>query len=48
MNQGLEYFHQLKKSGKPVIAIDPIRSETIEFFGDNAPGSHRIWAPTWH
>lgn len=32
----LEYFHQLKKSGKPVIAIDPIRSETIEFFGDNA------------
>jgi trimethylamine-N-oxide reductase (cytochrome c) len=24
--QGLEYFHQLKKSGKPVIAIDPIRS----------------------
>lgn len=34
--QGLEYFHQLKKSGKPVIAIDPIRSETIEFFGDNA------------
>ena len=34
--QGLEYFHQLKKSGKPVIAIDPIRSETIEFFDDNA------------
>lgn len=34
--QGLEYFHQLKKSGKPVIAIDPICSETIEFFGDNA------------
>lgn len=34
--QGLEYFHQLKKSGKPVIAIDPIRSETIDFFGDNA------------
>ncbi len=33
--QGLEYFHQLKKSGKPVIAIDPIRTETIEFFGDN-------------
>ncbi len=34
--QGLEYFHQLKKSGKPVIAINTIRSETIEFFGDNA------------
>ncbi len=33
--QGLEYFHQLKKSGKPVIAIDPIRSETIDFFGDD-------------
>lgn len=33
---GLEFFHQLKKSGKTVIAIDPIRSETIEFFGDNA------------
>lgn len=34
--QGLEFFHQLKKSGKTVIAIDPIRSETIDFFGDNA------------
>lgn len=34
--QGLEYFHLLKKSGKSVIAIDPMRSETIEFFGDNA------------
>ncbi|ENV6073215.1 molybdopterin guanine dinucleotide-containing S/N-oxide reductase, partial [Vibrio parahaemolyticus] len=33
---GLEFFHQLKKSGKTVIAIDPIRSETIEFFGENA------------
>ena len=33
--QGLEYFHQLKKSGKPVIAIDPIRSETIEFFEEH-------------
>ncbi len=32
---GLEFFHQLKKSGKTVIAIDPMRSETIEFFGDN-------------
>ncbi|OKT06262.1 hypothetical protein ACN55_16040 [Escherichia coli] len=26
--QGLEYFHQLKKSGKPVIAIDPILTGT--------------------
>ena len=34
--QGLEYFNLLKKSGKTVIAIDPMRSETIEFFGDNA------------
>ncbi|MGD8171740.1 molybdopterin guanine dinucleotide-containing S/N-oxide reductase [Vibrio sp. TRT 21S02] len=34
--KGLEFFHELKKSGKTVIAIDPIRSETIEFFGDNA------------
>ncbi|NAZ46382.1 molybdopterin guanine dinucleotide-containing S/N-oxide reductase [Vibrio toranzoniae] len=33
---GLEFFHQLNKSGKTVIAIDPMRSETIEFFGDNA------------
>ncbi|MEZ8737060.1 MULTISPECIES: molybdopterin guanine dinucleotide-containing S/N-oxide reductase [unclassified Vibrio] len=33
---GLEFFHQLKTSGKTVIAIDPMRSETIEFFGDNA------------
>ncbi|ODC03473.1 trimethylamine N-oxide reductase I catalytic subunit [Terasakiispira papahanaumokuakeensis] len=31
---GLEFFHDLKKSGKRVIAIDPIRSETVEFFGD--------------
>ena len=34
--QGLEFFHQLKKSGKTVIAIDPIRSETIDFFGEHA------------
>lgn len=34
--QGLEFFHQLKKSGKQVIIIDPMRSETAEFFGDNA------------
>lgn len=32
--QGLEYFNQLKASGKTVIAIDPMRSETIGFFGD--------------
>lgn len=34
--QGIEFFNQLKSSGKKVIAIDPMRSETIEFFGDNA------------
>lgn len=34
--QGLEFFHQLKKSGKTVIIIDPMRSETAEFFGDKA------------
>ncbi len=33
---GLEFFHQLKQSGKTIIAIDPILSETIEFFGENA------------
>ncbi len=31
---GLEFFHQLKKSGKTIIAIDPMRSETVEFFED--------------
>ncbi|RJT26243.1 trimethylamine-N-oxide reductase 2 [Buttiauxella izardii] len=34
--QGLEYFNQLKASGKTVIAIDPMRSETIDFFGEKA------------
>lgn len=34
--QGLEFFNKLKASGKTVIAIDPMRSETIEFFGDKA------------
>lgn len=33
---GLEFFDQLKQPGKAIIAIDPIRSETIEFFGENA------------
>ena len=33
---GLEFFNKLKKSGKKIIAIDPMRSETIQFFGDNA------------
>ena len=33
---GLEFFNQLKSSKKTIIAIDPMRSETIEFFGDQA------------
>lgn len=34
--QGLEFFHQLKKSKKTVIIIDPMRSETADFFAENA------------
>lgn len=34
--QGIEFFNQLKSSGKTIIAIDPMRSETIEFYGDQA------------
>ncbi|WP_237360750.1 molybdopterin guanine dinucleotide-containing S/N-oxide reductase [Vibrio marisflavi] len=33
---GLEFFHQLEKSGKTIIVIDPMKSETAEFFGDKA------------
>lgn len=33
---GREFFNTLKTSGKKIIAIDPMRSETIEFFGDKA------------
>ncbi len=31
---GIEFFKKLKNSGKAIIAIDPMRSETIEFFGE--------------
>lgn len=31
----LEFHNKLKASGKKIIAIDPMRSETIEFYGDN-------------
>ncbi|MGB2079451.1 MAG: molybdopterin-dependent oxidoreductase, partial [Vibrio sp.] len=34
--QGLEFFHQLKNSGKQIIVIDPMRSETAQFYGDKA------------
>ncbi|MFQ3230044.1 molybdopterin guanine dinucleotide-containing S/N-oxide reductase [Reinekea sp.] len=33
---GREFFNSLKNSGKKIIAIDPMRSETIEFFGNKA------------
>lgn len=32
--QGLPYFEQLRQSGKRLICIDPMRSETVDFFGD--------------
>lgn len=34
--QGLEYFKKLKESGKKIIIIDPIKSNTIEYFGNTA------------
>ncbi|HDG1695734.1 molybdopterin guanine dinucleotide-containing S/N-oxide reductase [Kluyvera ascorbata] len=33
--QGLPYFEQLRKSGKRLICIDPMRSETVAFFGES-------------
>lgn len=35
-NQGLEYFNKLKNSGKTILCIDPIRSNTVDFFGSKA------------
>lgn len=35
-NQGLEYFKKLKESGKKIICIDPIKSETVLFFDQAA------------
>ncbi|EOM5355063.1 biotin sulfoxide reductase, partial [Shigella sonnei] len=32
--QGLSYFSALRDSGKKLICIDPMRSETVDFFGD--------------
>lgn len=34
--QGIGYFDALRKSGKRIICIDPMRSETMDFFGDSA------------
>ncbi|MFZ7240299.1 trimethylamine-N-oxide reductase TorA [Avibacterium avium] len=31
--EGLAYFKKLKESGKRIICIDPVRSESCEFFG---------------
>ncbi|MEB7714429.1 molybdopterin guanine dinucleotide-containing S/N-oxide reductase [Kluyvera cryocrescens] len=33
--QGLPYFEQLRQSGKRLICIDPMRSETVAFFGES-------------
>ena len=33
--QGLSYFSALRDSGKKLICIDPMRSETVDFFGDS-------------
>jgi biotin/methionine sulfoxide reductase len=34
--QGIPYFDALRKSGKRIICIDPMRSETMDFLGDSA------------
>ncbi|MBK4716645.1 molybdopterin guanine dinucleotide-containing S/N-oxide reductase [Enterobacterales bacterium BIT-L3] len=34
--QGIAWFERLKHSGKKIICIDPVRSETAVFFGENA------------
>jgi len=34
--QGIPYFDALRKSGKRLICIDPMRSETMDFFGESA------------
>ncbi|UGS43023.1 Biotin sulfoxide reductase [Pseudocitrobacter corydidari] len=33
--QGIPYFEQLRQSGKRLICIDPMRSETVDFFGES-------------
>ena len=34
--QGMSYFDALRESGKRIICIDPMRSETMDFLGDSA------------
>lgn len=45
--QGLAYFEALRDSGKRLICIDPMRSESVEFFGEKMEWIARIWGPTW-
>lgn len=33
--QGIPWFDRLRQSGKRLICIDPMRSETVDFFGDS-------------
>ncbi len=33
--QGIAFFDRLRRSGKRLICIDPMRSETVDFFGDS-------------
>ena len=33
--QGIRWFDRLRQSGKRLICIDPMRSETVDFFGDS-------------
>ncbi len=35
-SRAFSYFDALRKSGKRIICIDPMRSETLDFFGDSA------------
>lgn len=45
--QGLDYFAALRQSGKRLICIDPMRSESVDFLAIRWSGSPHIWAPMW-
>ena len=34
-SKGYPWFDRLRQSGKRLICIDPMRSETVDFFGDS-------------
>lgn len=34
-SKGIPWFDRLRQSGKRLICIDPMRSETVDFFGDS-------------